>query len=103
MEINHSNDEEYTNITCHFAQGSEIPGCRITVKQKYDKEGGNYVDCELIASRMDKDTEATIAVRLPKGTYTVLVYDFENMVTENAAFNTTITISTSSQMQASGN
>ena len=39
---------------------------------------------------------------LPRGEYTVVVYDDEDAEVENPAYNTTMTISSSSVMQTSG-
>ena len=92
VEIRTQKDREgYVDITCHFAQGSDTKGCRIIVAQSDQLEGQRNKECELTVSR----EEATIAIRLPKGNYTISVYDSEDNIIGNAAFNTSITIPTS--------
>ena len=92
VEIGTQNDREgYFDITCHFAQGSETKGCRIIIAQSDQLEEESDKNCELTVSK----EETTIAFRLPKGNYTISVYDYEDTVLGNAAFNTSITIPTS--------
>ena len=59
--------------------------------------------CEYTATREEGSTEGTISVMLPRGEYTVVVYDDEDVEVKNPAYNTTITISSSSSIQFSGN
>ena len=95
--------KEFTDITCHFALGSLVKGCRIFLSTKDGelvKGISNY--CEYTATREEGSTEGTISVILPRGEYTVVVYDDEDVEVENPAYNTTITISYSSVMQPSG-
>ena len=92
VEIGTQKDREgYVDITCHFAQGSETKGCRIIVAQSDQLEEESDKNCELTVSK----EETTIAIRMPKGNYTISVYDYEDTVLGNAAFNTSITIPTS--------
>ena len=104
VEITPQNDvKEFTDITCHFALGSLVKGCRIIISLKdgeFDKGMNDY--CEYTATREEGSTEETISVMLPRGEYTVIVYDDEDAGVENPAFNTTIIISSSSAMQSSG-
>ena len=58
--------------------------------------------CEYTATREEGSTEGTISVILPRGEYTVVVYDDEDVEVENPAFNTTITISSSMATHPSG-
>ena len=105
VEITPQNDEkEFTDITCHFALGSLVKGCRIvifTTGGEVDKEMNDY--CEYTATREEGSTEGTISVILPRGEYTVVVYDDEDVEVKNPAYNTTITISSSLSTQFSGN
>ena len=104
MDVTQQSDpDEYTDITCHFAQGSQIKGCRIIISQNIDKlNQGRNENCEFTANREGDSTETMISVVLQKGNYTVVVYDDEDAVVENPAYTTTITISSSSLMQTSG-
>ena len=87
--------EEYINITCHFAQGSLIKGCRVVITAD-DK---TYEKCELTATREEGSSEALTQVTLPAGYYTVVVCNDEEKVVQNIAHNTTLTVSTSSVNQ----
>ena len=57
---------------------------------------------EYTATRKEGSTEGTISVMLLKGKCTVVVYDDEDAEVENPAYNTTITISTSSPIKPLG-
>ena len=57
---------------------------------------------EYTATREEGSTEGTISVILPRGKYTVVVYDDEDAEVENPAYNSTITISNSSLLQNAG-
>ena len=102
VEITPQNDvKEFTDITCHFALGSLVKRCRIIIKDReLDKGISNY--CDYTAAREEGSTEGTISVMLPRGEYTVLVYDDEDVEVANPAYNTTITISTSPPKKPSG-
>ena len=104
VEITPQNDvKEFTDITCHFALGSLVTGCRIVLSTKDGELVKGINDyCEYTATREEGSTEGTISVILPRGEYTVVVYDDEDAEVENPAYNTTITISNSSVMQPSG-
>ena len=98
VEITPQNDvKEFIDITCHFAPGSLVKGCRIIIS-----ENRSDIQCEYTATREEGSTEGTISVILPRGEYTVVVYDDEDVDVENPAYNTTITITNSSLMQPSG-
>ena len=58
--------------------------------------------CEYIATREEGSTEGTISVILPRGEYTVVVYDDEDIDVESPAYNTTMTISSSSARKPTG-
>ena len=93
--------EEYIYITCHFAQGSLITGCRIIIISQTADDGVHEI-CEYIATREEGSTEALIRVTLPAGHYTIAIYDDEDVAVQNAAYNTTLTVTSSSQMRISG-
>ena len=57
---------------------------------------------EYNATREEGSTEGNLSVILPRGDYVVVVYDDEDAEVENPAYNTTITISTSSPIKPSG-
>ena len=57
---------------------------------------------EYTATREEGSTEGTISVILPRGEYTVVVYDDEDVEVENPAYNSTITISNASLLQETG-
>ena len=101
VEITPQNDvKEFTDITCHFAPGSLVKGCRIVISVTGGEVDKDY--CEYFATREEGSTEGTISVVLPRGEYTVVVYDDEDAEVKNPAYNTTITISSSSSIQFSG-
>ena len=108
VKITPQNDvKEFTDITCHFAMGSLVKGCRIVISVDVDDNNRKHIDikqCEYTATREEGSTEGTISVILPRGEYTVVVYDDDDddAMVDNPAYNTTITISTSSVMQPSG-
>ena len=106
VEITPQNDvKEFTDITCHFALGSLIKGCIIVISVDVDDNKKKFnIDinqCEYTAAREDS-TEGTISVILPRGEYTVVVYDDDDAMVDNPAYNTTLTIYASSVMQPSG-
>ena len=84
MEIKQSGPQ----ITCYFAPGSQIKGCRIVIIQE-----GRGGDCGLntTATRLEGAGDAVVNVELPAGEYSVVVYDDEQ-VTENPAYTTTLSI-----------
>ena len=84
--ITHLSDQDgsVSHITCHFALGSQI-------KRSYTKHQKNDY-CEYTATREEGSTEGTISVMLPRGEYTVVVYDDEDEEAKNPAYNSTITI-----------
>ena len=88
--------EGFINITCHFAQGSLIKGCKIIIS----RTAGDKI-CEYIATREEGSSEALIQVILPAGHYRVEVYDDEDVAVKNAAYNTTLMFFKSSPMQNS--
>ena len=99
VEIVPQNDvKEFTDITCHFALGSLVRGCRIIISE--NRRSG--MQFEYIATREEGSTEGTISVMLPRGEYTVVVYDDEDIDVKNPAYNCTITITNSSVIQPSG-
>ena len=106
VEITPQNDvKEFTDITCHFALGSLVKGCRIVISVDIDDHQRKCIDikqCEYTATREEGSTEGTISVMLPRGECTVAVYDDEDAEIDNPAYSTTITISSSSVMQPSG-
>ena len=75
-----------------------VKGCRIVISTTDGELVKDY--CEYTATREEGSTEGTISVMLPRGEYTVVVYDDEDAEVENPAYNTTLTIS--SVMQTSG-
>ena len=93
--------EGLINITCHIAQGSLIKGCRIIIISQTTDDGTNAI-CEYIATREEGSSEALIQVILPVGHYRVEVYDNEDVAVQNFAYNTTLTVTSSSQMEISG-
>ena len=102
VEITPQNDvKEFTNITCHFALGSLVRRCKIIILVDVERKS-NIEQCEYTATREEGSAEGTISVILPRGVYTVVVYDDEDVDGENPAINTTITISSSSVTQPSG-
>ena len=102
MDITRVSDlEGLINITCHFAQGSLIKGCRIIIISQTADDGTNAI-CEYIATREEGSSEALIQVILSAGHYRVEVYDDEDVDVQNAAYNTTLTVTSSSLMQNSG-
>ena len=74
-------------ITCYFASGSEVKGCRIVIISERR-------DCELhtTATRQEGAGDAVVNVTLPTGEYSVVVYDDELVTAENPAFNTTLSV-----------
>ena len=100
VEIGTRNDREgYVDITCHFAQGSETKGCRIIIAQVEQE----YELCTLAVPIAEENADATVTIGLPKGSYTVLVYDIDdNEIVENPAFSGTLTVTSSSQEQTGG-
>ena len=99
VDITRSSErDEYLNVTCHFAQGSLIKGCRIIITAN----NGTNMSCEFIAVREEGSSEALIRVILPAGNYIVLVYDDEDVAVQNVAYYTSLTIPSSSLMQNSG-
>ena len=100
VEIGTQNDQEgYVDITCHFAQGSETKGCRIIIAQV---EQENEF-CKLAVPIAEENADATVTIGLPKGSYTVLVYDIDdNEIVGNPAFSGTVTITSSSQEETGG-
>ena len=99
VEIVPQNDVmEFTNITCHFALGSPVKGCRIIISENRRSD----MQFEYTATREEGSTEGTISVMLPRGQYTVIVYDDEDIDVKNPAYNCTITITNSSVIQPSG-
>ena len=107
VEITPQDDvKEFTDITCHFALGSQVKGCIIVMSVDVDDHEKkriaelNIDQCvhEYTATREDGSTEATITVMLPRGEYTVEVYDEEDAEVENPAYSTTVTISSSSEI-----
>ena len=80
-------------ITCYFAPGSQIKGCRIVIIPE-----GRGGDCELntTATRLEGAGDAVVNVELPAGEYSVVVYDDEEVKTvgqENPAYTTTLSVS----------
>ena len=65
-----------------------------------DEEMNNY--CEYTATREEGSTEGTISVMLPRGEYTVVVYDDEDVEVIHPAYNTTLIVTNSSAEKASG-
>ena len=105
QSVNITRDSElegYISITCHFAQGSLIKGCRIIISQTADNGANEICKYMYIAIREEGRSEALIQVTLPAGNYTVVVYDDEDVAIQNAAYNTTITVTSSSLLQNSG-
>ena len=99
VEITPQNDvKEFTDITCHFALGSLVRGCRIIISNNRRSD----MQCEYAVTREEGSTEGTISVMLPIGEHTVIVYDDEDIDVENPAYNCTITITNSSLIQPSG-
>jgi hypothetical protein len=92
--------EGFINITCRFAQGSLVKGCRIIIISQTADDGTNAI-CEYIATREEGSSEALIQVILPAGHYRVEVYDDEDVDVQNVAYNTTLTVTSSSLMQNS--
>ena len=85
-------------ITCYFAPGSQIKGCRIVIIQE-----GRGGDCELntTATRLEGAGDAVVNVELPAGEYSVVVYDDEEVKTvgqENPAYTTTLSVSGTSDI-----
>ena len=74
-------------ITCYFASGSKVKGCRIVIISERR-------DCELhtTATRQEGAGDAVVNVTLPAGEYSVVVYDDELVTEENPAFNTTLSV-----------
>ena len=74
-------------ITCYFAPGSEVKGCRIVIMS--ERRG-----CELhtTATRQEGAGDAVVNVTLPAGEYSVVVYDDELVTEENPAFTTTLSL-----------
>ena len=74
-------------ITCYFAPGSEVKGCRIVLISERR-------DCELhtTATRQEGAGDAVVNVTLPAGEYSVVVYDDELVTEENPAFSTTLSV-----------
>ena len=103
MSITHLSDQDGSviHITCHFALGSQINGCIIIISKKSKELDKDY--CEYTAIREEGSTEGTISVILPRGEYTVVVYDDEDAKAKNPAYNSTITISGTSIMLNGGN
>ena len=102
MDITRVSDlEGFINITCHFAQGSVIKGCKIIIISQTADNGTNKT-CEYIATREEGSLEALIQVILPAGHYRVEVYDDEDMAVRNFAYNNTLNIASLSMMQNSG-
>ena len=110
VEITPQNDvKELTDITCHFALGTLVKGCKIIISVDENDYSIGELDIdqcahEYIATREEGSTEGTISVMLPRGEYSVTVYDDEDVEVENPAYtyNTTITISNSSLLQNTG-
>ena len=100
MSIAHLSDQDgsVVHITCHFALGSQIKGCIIIIFNELNLE-----QCEYTATREEGSTEGTISVMLPRGEYTVVVYDDEDVEVKNPAYNSTIKISGTSVMLNGGN
>ena len=82
----------YIDITCHFAEGSNANGCKITAITQQESK-----PCEFIAYR-EKEDKATVTVTLPNGNYTLLVYDYEAVAVDNPAFTTTLSLQSSAQV-----
>ena len=103
MSITHLSDQDgsVSHITCHFALGSQIKGCIIIIFKNIDGLDKDY--CEYTATREEGSTEGTISVMLPRGEYTVVVYDDEDAEFKTPAYNSTITISGTSIMLNGGN
>ena len=98
MSIAHLSDQDGSviHITCHFALGSQIKGCIIIISKNIDGLDKDY--CEYTAAREEGSTEGTISVMLPRGEYTVVVYDDEDAEVKNPAYNSTLKISGTSMM-----
>ena len=85
----------YIDINCHFAEGSNANGCRITAitQQEYN----NSTPCEFVVYREEED-KATVTVTLPHENYTLLVHDYEAEAVDNPAFTTTLSLQSSAQV-----
>ena len=95
MDTTHDQLSGYIDITCHFAEGSNAKGCRITAISL--QEYNTSTTCEFIAYREEED-KATISVILPNEKYTLLVHDYEAEADDNPAFTTTLSLEGSAQV-----
>ena len=91
----HNQPSGYIDITCHFAEGSNAKGCRITAIRV--QEYNTSTTCEFIAYREEED-KATVTVVLPNEKYTLLVHDYETGSNNNPAFTTTLSLEGSAQV-----
>ena len=77
------------DITCYFARGSQIKGCRIVIISE-----GRGGDCEFntTATKLEGARDAAVNVELPAGEYSIVVYDDEQVTEENPAYTSTLSI-----------